>query len=117
VDPGASVTLTANADDDLYNNSTGKEPTQAINTARYSIDSPSWVEGTLIYPVNASDGNFNSTNESLQAEIDTTHLIPGQHIIFVEAMDADGNWGVPSAIFLKITGLSHTLIPLILNNH
>jgi hypothetical protein len=34
--------------------------------------------------------------------IDTTALAPGKHIVFVEAQDANGQWGVPSAAFLTV---------------
>jgi carboxypeptidase T len=112
-DPGTPVTLTAIADDDLYSADNGKEPTQAINSARYTIDAPAWVPGTITYPLTAADGNFNANVEEIQAVIDTTNLPAGSHIIFVEAMDDDGNWGIPSAIFLNITGLTSTFIPLL----
>jgi carboxypeptidase T len=113
IDPGTPVTLTAFADDDRYSTDNGKEPTQAINAARYSIDSPTWVPGTITYPLAAIDGNFNASLEQIQAVIDTINLTAGPHVIFVEALDDDGSWGVPSAIFLTITGLTNTFIPLL----
>ena len=113
VDPASPVVLTAIADDDLYSTNNGREPTQAIKEVRYSIDTPSWVAGAIIYPLVASDGNLNSTAESVEAVIDTTNLTPGEHIIFVEAMDNDQNWGVPTAIYLYVTGLAYTYLPLL----
>ena len=50
----------------------------------------------------ASDGNFNKNIEDIQATIDTTGFSEGRHTIFVESKDANGNWGVPSAVFLDI---------------
>jgi PKD repeat protein len=50
----------------------------------------------------ASDGSFNEKNEDIQATIDTTGFSEGRYTIFVESKDANGNWGVPSAIFLEI---------------
>ena len=35
--------------------------------------------------------------------IDTTNWPPGRHLIMVESQDADGNWGVPSAVFVWVT--------------
>ena len=101
--PGQAVTLTATANDGLFypNTGTGTEPTQAISAARYSIDAPSWIAGTT-YPMTPADGNFNNSLEAIQATIDTTLLAPGRHTIFVEAQDANGYWGVPSAAFLDI---------------
>ncbi|MFC1923325.1 M14 family zinc carboxypeptidase, partial [Chloroflexota bacterium] len=102
--PGAGLTLTATADDTRYNsNGKGEEAVQIIAAARYSIDSPSWVDGVTTYPLSAKDGNFNNYVESLTASIDTTALAFGRHTIFVESQDSDSNWGVPTTIFLWIT--------------
>ncbi len=113
VDPGTPVTISAAADDDLYSANNGREPTQAVNSARYSIDISSWLPGAVTYPMDAVDGNFNADREDIQAVIDTVNLTAGKHIIFVEAMDEEGNWGVSTAIFLNITGLTTTFIPLL----
>ncbi len=99
---GAGVTLTSKADDTRYNsNGYGTEPSQNIVAARYSIDMPSWKDGAL-FPMAAADGAFNSGAEDVTAMIDTTALAPGKHIVFVEAQDANGQWGVPSAAFLTV---------------
>ena len=112
-DPGTPILLTAIADDDLYSANNGREPTQSIKQARFSIDIPSWLDGAEFYSIPASDGNYNSDHETLQSIIDTTTLTAGPHIIYIEAMDADGNWGVPSAVTLNITGLSTYFLPLL----
>lgn len=99
---GASVTLTAQADDARYNsNGYGTEPSQNVVAARYTIDTPSWKGGSTA-PMTAVDGAFNSSAEDVTATIDTTALAPGKHILFVEAQDANGQWGAPSAIFLTV---------------
>jgi len=102
VDPGDPVALTATANDGLYNNQNGTEPTQNIAAARYSIDAPSWITGTVTYDMTASDGNFNGTIEGIQATVDTSGLSGGQHIIYVEARDTNLTWGVPTAVFLNV---------------
>jgi hypothetical protein len=61
----------------------------------------------------AADGNFNADHEQIQGVIDTSGFPAGKHIIFVEAMDEVGNWGVPTAIFLNITGLTTTFLPML----
>jgi hypothetical protein len=96
---GTPVTLTAVADDTRYSSG---EPSQAIAAARYSIDAPSWITGTAVYPMTAADGAFNSTVETVRATVDTTGLTPGRRTIFVESQDATGNWGVAGAVFLEI---------------
>lgn len=102
--PGAEIVLTAQADDTRYNSSGwGDEPVQDIIAARYSIDQPSWMEGATTYPIAPLDGDFDNPVESLSAMINTAGWSMGRHTMFVESQDADGNWGVPSAIFLWIT--------------
>jgi len=100
--PNASspVTLTATADDSRYDSGgQGDEPVQNIQAARYTIDVPSW-QGAVTHAMTAADGAFDSSSEAVTATIDVTGLSNDRHIIFVEGQDADGNWGVPTAIFL-----------------
>lgn len=109
VPAGDPINLTAKADDTRYfSNGWGSEPTQVINEARYSIDLPSWVAGSVTYQMAASDGSFNSTVENIMATVDTTGLNGGRHTLFVESKDANGNWGVPAAIFFNIEDTSYT---------
>jgi len=97
---GVPVLLTATANDGRY---MGGEPHQNIAAAQYSIDSPSWITGTITYPMDPSDGNFNNYIEDVQSTVDTGGLSAGKHTIFVESQDANGNWGVISAVFVNIT--------------
>ena len=99
---GSPVTLTAQANDTRYGTNGGTEASQAIAAARYSIDAPSWVSGTPTYAMSAVDGGFNSTAEAVQATVFTSGLTAGRHTLFVEAQDASGNWGVPTALFLTV---------------
>ncbi|MGA2866438.1 MAG: M14 family zinc carboxypeptidase [Verrucomicrobiota bacterium] len=110
---GALVSLTAVANAGRYAGTTPLPPIQNIAAARYSVDNPSWVPGVVTYPMTAADGSFNSPNEAVQAAMDTTGWLPARHTIFLEAKDAAGNWGVPSAVFVwsepfKITGTVST---------
>lgn len=100
IHPGQPVNLTATANDERYGGY--GEPTQNIAAARFSIDLPSWIDGSVTYPMEASDGNFDEKTEGINATIDTSQLHAGRHIVFVESQDADGNWGVPSAVFLNV---------------
>ena len=105
--PGASLLISTTADDTRYDSAGwGVEPVQSINAARYSIDQPSWIAGTQTYPLSAVDGSLDSPVEAFSASIDTSSLSSGRHPIFIESQDADGNWGVPSAIFFWITSVN-----------
>ena len=101
VSPGALVTLTAVADDGRYfSNGYGNEATQPISATRYSLDTPSWVTGTVTFPLLAADGTFDASVEGVTVVIDTTGWTPGRHLLLVESQDNAGNWGVPGAVFV-----------------
>jgi len=104
VPSGTIVTLSATMDDTRYNNSNGTEPSQNIAAAEYYVDVPPWVTDPtpVAIPMSPSDGNLDSTVESVEAAIDTTGWSEEQHIIFVRGQDTDSNWGPFSAIFLTI---------------
>ncbi|MBD3884146.1 hypothetical protein IFO70_20575 [Phormidium tenue FACHB-886] len=74
-----------------------------IAGARYTFDNPSWIEGTPTYELTASDGTFDSTVERLTATVDTSGLSVGRHTLFVESVDSEGNYGVPTAVFLEVS--------------
>jgi hypothetical protein len=116
VSAGVPLTLTALADDMRYaSGGRGEEPAQSIAAARYSVDAPSWITGTTTYSLTASDGAFNSPAEHVRAVVETTSWTPGDHLLFVESQDADGNWGVPSATFVHVFGPlnNHSYFPMI----
>ncbi len=103
--PGKEVTLTATADD-TRSAGTGSdtEPAQPISAARYSVGAPSWIAATFetLQPL---DGEYNSPVELLTGSLDTTGWQPGAYTIFLEAQDADGNWGPPTAVSIEVVAL------------
>ena len=105
---GTEVTLTATADDTRYDDGEGDdldsedEPTQNIAQARYTIDTPPWLEEAEFFELESADGELDSSVEELTAKVDTSNLSPGRHTIFIESQDANGNFGVPSAVFIDV---------------
>lgn len=99
VTPGQPALLTAQVSDNRYGGA--GEPSQAVVAARYSIDLPSWAGGAT-YPLQATDGAFDEVSELVQVAIPTGALPLGRHIVFVEGQDADGMWGVPTAVFVTV---------------
>lgn len=107
-----TVVVRALGDDTRYNDGNGSSdgitegrdlPTpQNIAGGRYSIDAPSWVEGTETFEMELADGVSDSPREQLLARIDVSDLSVGRHLVFVEAKTADGNYGVPTATFLDV---------------
>ena len=81
--------------------------TQAIAAARYSVDAPAWITGTETVSVTiTAQANFTAT---IATVIDTTGWAGGRHPVLIEAQDADGNWGVPSAFFIDVIKPSNYL--------
>lgn len=110
---GQIVTLTATADDTrFYSGGYGAEPVQPIQAMRYSVGQPSWITGTVTVMMTPTHGVFATPVESAFAHIDTRDLPTGQQIVFVEAQDAAGVWGVPTAIFATIG--ERRYLPLVL---
>lgn len=70
--------------------------------ARYSIDAPSWSPNVQTFDMSIASGNFDSPVETMMANINTSSLSPGRHTIFVEGLDANGNYGIPTAVFLDV---------------
>ncbi|MDA0244655.1 MAG: M14 family zinc carboxypeptidase [Chloroflexi bacterium] len=102
VTSGTQVTLFATADDTRYQNSNGIEPTQNIAQVEAYLDIPYWEAGAVAIPLTAADGSFNSLRETVTTALDTTGLANGRHTLFVRGRDANGSWGVVSAVFLDI---------------
>ena len=73
-----------------------------ITAARYTVDNPSWVTGATTHSMSATDGSFNSTNETIVSTIDTTGWSVGRHTLFIEAKTGTNNWGVPTAAFVFV---------------
>ncbi|MCP4348273.1 MAG: hypothetical protein GY795_22525 [Desulfobacterales bacterium] len=96
-----SATLSATITDTRYNNSNGTEPTQIIAGAEYCIDIPPGFSTAKPIGLKAADGSFDSDSEVVSATIDVSHIVPGEHIVYVRGKDADGNWGPVTAEFLN----------------
>jgi hypothetical protein len=102
VGPAEPATLHATLDDTRFSNANGAEPVQAIAAAEVYVDLAPWQGGATAQPLVADDGTFNSPIEAAHAEIDTTALASGRHILYVRGQDAGGAWGPVSAVFLHV---------------
>ncbi len=110
ISAGTPVTLTGVADDSRYDsNGYGDEPVQNVAAARFSVDTPPWADGAVFYPLQATDGDLGSPAESLIAPVETTDWASGRHILYLQAQDSLGNWGVPSGVFLTIAAPDYAL--------
>jgi len=50
------------------------------------------------------DGIFDTQNEWIVARIDVSKISSGKHIIYIEAMERNNEWGVASYIAVNIDG-------------
>lgn len=88
-----------------YAGATPPPPTHLIAAARYSVDVPSWYPGAVTQVMDLADVAAGSSNQTVLATIETTGWAVGRHTVFVEAQDATGSWGVPTAQFVWVEPL------------
>ncbi|MCE8427189.1 MAG: hypothetical protein J5U19_02195 [Candidatus Methanoperedens sp.] len=72
-----------------------------IRAAEYFLDNiGNPGTGTPLIPL---DGKFDSQNEELTANINTTDIPVGEHVIFVHAMERNNRWGDFYTLYLNVT--------------
>jgi hypothetical protein len=98
VTAGSWVTVSATASDGRFALGEG---VQNVVAGRYSFINPPFAGGSS-FAMAASDGSFNSSTEGVFASFNTGGWPAGRYLVYVEAQDANGNWGVPSATFLTV---------------
>ena len=109
VNAGDTLTVTATMDDTRYfDPGQPPEPTQNIAVAEAYLNNPGFlsVSESLppqpVYAMIPSDGNFDSTVEAVEVDIDTTDFDSGRHTLFLQGEDAAGNIGATSALFFWV---------------
>ncbi|MGO4263745.1 M14 family zinc carboxypeptidase [Lysobacter sp. TAB13] len=115
VPAGTPVTVTANINDGLFNQSNGTEAVQNIASARAYLDAPPWASGATPIALSASDGSFNSSNENVTGSISTTGLSQGPHTVYVQGTDASGKPGTPNAVRFTVGGTGPVNNPPVAN--
>ncbi len=95
--------LSAIISDTRYKSDGSTEPTQIIQAARFSIDTPPWDEDALLLPLVATDGLFEEKVEPVSAMVLPIGLSGGRHTLYVQGQDANGNWGAVSAVFFDLS--------------
>jgi carboxypeptidase T len=109
VPANTSFTLTATVNDAVFNQVNGSEPVQAIASATAYLDAPPWSSRAIVISLNASDGSFDASNETVTASIPTNGLATGVHTLYVQGTDASGQPGTPNAVRFTVTGPSNVL--------
>lgn len=104
---GQSVALQATLDDGRQQTRvTGASgpvpPVQAIAAASLFLHDTPWQDGAIAQPMQPVDGTFGSPRETARIDIDSGALGAGQHLVYVQGRDADGNDGPPNAAFIEL---------------
>lgn len=113
VSAGDTLTVAGQADDTRsHGGFYGSDPAQPIQAARASRDRLPWDSGATGWPVRALDGSFDQPQEALGLEIETACWSAGRHLLFLQAQDAAGHWGVPSAALIEVTNAAQFSLEL-----
>jgi hypothetical protein len=116
VAPGTPVGLTAALTGTRFSQRNGAEPVQAVASAQAYIDTPPWAAGATPVALVASDGAFDSPTESAAATLSTSGLAVGRHTVFVQGVNASGQPGPVSAVFLDVGAAPPPAITLALTS-
>lgn len=100
---GQAFAVSGWVDDARFNQTNGTEPVQNISTVRAYVDTRPWVTGAPYVAMRPSDGAYNSPREQATANISTTNLSIGRHVVFVRGIDASGKPGTPRAVYFNVT--------------
>ncbi|MFC3193576.1 M14 family zinc carboxypeptidase [Marinicella sediminis] len=102
VETGGAFVIAGTATDLQFNSSNGSEPTHNITAVNAYLAMPSWDGTATAVSLSASDGNFNSKTENFNGTVATAGLSEGRYTLWLEATDATGTTGVPSAVFVDV---------------
>ncbi|MBK8286068.1 MAG: hypothetical protein IPK97_15000 [Ahniella sp.] len=91
--PGETITLQALVDDTRFNQSNGAEATQNITGANLYVGQLPWTLGAAATPMQAADGTFNQATETVRVPFATAGLGIGNHLVYVQGIDASGTAG------------------------
>jgi carboxypeptidase T len=100
---GTAARITGALNDTRFSGLNGAEPVQTIASGEVFVDVPPWAPGATPIALVATDGAFNSTIESVRADIPTGSLSIGRHTLYMRGRDAAGNVGPISAAFVTVT--------------
>ena len=76
---------------------------RTVSKVEYSLDTPIWDANAVIVELLGNDGDLSSGVELFDGQLDTTGLADGEHTLFMQSYDQDGNLGVTTAAKITIT--------------
>lgn len=99
---GSPIHLHAQLDSSRLNTSNGSQTTYPVASAAAYIGTTPWAADAAPIAMSASDGGFDSTTEDVEADLPSTGLAAGRHLVFVQGTDSAGHAGTPDATFVEI---------------
>ncbi|MCL5274702.1 MAG: hypothetical protein M1434_08150 [Chloroflexi bacterium] len=102
------------ATDTLGNSGYGRPTPSTISAAEYSIDAPPWLTTSNPVSMSAVGGSFGAPEVTVSGTI-TAGLVPGRHLLYVHAQDANGDWGPITARWLLVPRYQLRLIAVYKN--
>jgi hypothetical protein len=85
---------------------TGGNP---IAAGEFSVDRPFWDPDHVAYPLEATDGTFDSETEVATGTLDIAGWPDGRYLVYFRGQDSEGQWGAVSAAFLTVGPEMYTL--------
>jgi hypothetical protein len=112
VNSAGSTVITVQASDNRFAGTSGgaTEPSQNIASVQVYLTPPWQAGATAIGNMSASDGSFNSANESATFTLAANLLASGQQLVYLQSTDQDGNRGPVAAVFVTRTSASGVVI-------
>ncbi len=110
---GEDVAIEATIDDRRYRTTVPAQPTSPITAAYAYIDTPPWADGAVAITLDAVDGTFNATSETVSGVIGTGTLAAGRHLVYVQGNNALGgglSLGAPDAVFLDVIAVDDAIL-------
>lgn len=106
IQAGDEVTLTLTADDQRFNQSNGREPTQTVVAARIYQYAPPWHSSSVeLATADIFNSNANGTVANMRAQLLSNDWPAGRQLLYVQAEDSEGNLGAVSAVFVTVGDL------------
>jgi hypothetical protein len=103
---GDMLGIAARIDNTRFNQSTAGDSVPGtirnVGSASAYVDTLPWDFARIEIVLSATDGAFDADTENVRGTIDTTGMIPGRHLVYVQGADELGYRGPPNAAMIDI---------------
>lgn len=99
---GIPVTLDIIADDTLFSDANGNEPTHTVVAVDLYLNTLPWAATSPTISLNPSDGTADNAFEAFTLQVNTGQWPVGRHTVYAQARDSQGQLGPIRAAFIDI---------------